>query len=559
MKTTKIKQGSSVIRVSTKDQGLVQHGSLEAQQQRINRWAEARKLTSGFIYEITKFIAEEQSAFREKNEKRVQMMELMKDMGGGKVKFIIFESVSRLFRDVEYATRFYRLAEKNEIEIWEIESGINYNNPGNPYSYMMFIQKAAASEAESMITSNRVKCKHREAMVMHGKDPSPRPSFLGLDLHPTKVGFYIINQQELKIVLDIIQAFVRLKSYADTLNYCSQKNYRTKRYVTKEKVDRDGNIIQSKMKGGEPFEHASLVALLTNPRYAGFSSFIDTNNQFPQLQDDGQRVTWSYAHGRVIDQKLLDQVKETSMVAGFNKSIRKSPTKDLSLLGQLIQDSQGQIFHCQSAKNHQYRYYFNPVNDFRIPMDELDKNFIKLLDSYKEDPSTLNKILNDYMGRLKVEVAQYGNQIVEVCSMQEKKTQELDQLNLAKREKLMGGASDQVILFFDEEIKKVETEIGELSQKKNELAAKKDEAVASCNEDYIKANFAKIVDAIKSTKGSDQKLLIKSLVKRVVIEADSVAKIVFDSKFLLSPRRAEPGGNTVAESGKWWGQQDLNL
>lgn len=205
------------MRVSTETQALTQHGSLDAQSQRIERWVEARKFLSNVSYRITTWVKEEQSAYREKNLKRVQMMELMQKMERGEIDFICFESVSRLFRAVDYATKFMRLAERMGIEVWEIESGINFNSPGNPFVFQMFIMKAASSEVESAITSQRVSSKHREAMTIHGKDPSPRASFLGLDLHPKKVGFYIVNKTELNVVIDIMKAFVRFKNYPETI------------------------------------------------------------------------------------------------------------------------------------------------------------------------------------------------------------------------------------------------------------------------------------------------------------------------------------------------------
>jgi hypothetical protein len=551
-KSKKVKRGKAVLRVSTDIQALTQHGSLEAQKQRIERWKESRSLITDFDHQIVGWVKEEQSAFREKNSKRLQMMELMKEMENGSIDFIAFESVSRLFRAVDYATKFIRLAEFKGIEVWEIESGLNYNDPGNPFIYQLFIMKAASSETESVITSHRVKTRHREAMVGHGKDPSPRASFLGLDLHSTKVGFYTVNQDELKVVVDIMKAFVQFKNYPETIEYCSEKDYRNKFYFSKQKVDKEGNIIPPKKKGGKLFDQASLRAMLTNPRYQGQRIFRDKINQFPKLQDENGIVCWEYAHGRVIDQTLLNQVQATIPIAGFKKRPRKTSTREFSLLGGIVSDSDGHPYHCQSAKDHQYRYYFNAKTGHRVSMDEFDLKFIKLLESYGDQTSAVVDVLDEYVLKLQREVASYGQQVADIAMTVEKRKQELDQLNLSKRQKLIEGAESKVILSFDEEVKKIEIELMQLSNRKIEINSKKEAAVLNCNADYIKKNFALVVEEIKKTKGNPQRLLIKSLVKRITLESDSSAKVVFNSNYLISPRTAEPGGHKVAGMRKWW-------
>lgn len=552
LRLNKVKKGKAVLRVSTDIQALTQHGSLEAQRQRAERWLEGKSLSAGCDYQIKGWVQEEQSAYRENNEKRIQMMQLMTEMEHGEVDFIVFESVSRLFRATDYALKFIRLAETKGIEVWEIESGINYNSLGNPHVYQMFVMKAAASELESIITSNRVSTKHREAMVIHGKDPSPRASFLGFDLHPKKVGFYQVNQQELSIVIDIMRAFVKFKNYSETIQYCEEKGYRTKVFYLKERVDKEGNIISRRKLGGESFDQAALRAMFINPRYYGQNRFYDHINQFPKLQDEDGYVTWKYAHGQIIDKSLIDQVKETISIAGFQKRPRKTATRDFSLLGGLVSDVDGQSYHCQSAKDHQYRYYFNPNNGHRFSMDEFDSKFIKLLESYKDSSSFVENVLNDYVSKLQREVATYGGRIADIDLEIEKKKLELEQLNLSRRQKMIEGAGNKVILSFDEEIQKVENELRQLSDTKIELNRKKEAAVISSNSDYIKKSFGLAVEAIKKTRGNEQRLLIKSLVKRIIVESDSVAKVVFNSNYLISPRTAKPGGQKVAGIEKWW-------
>jgi ABC-type lipoprotein release transport system permease subunit len=104
----RIKLGKALLRVSTEMQALTQYGSLDAQRQRITRWRDTKNGDREIEYQIKDWVEEEQSAFRDKNYKRKQMMQLMSDMETGGIDFIAFESISRLFRSVEFASKYLR-------------------------------------------------------------------------------------------------------------------------------------------------------------------------------------------------------------------------------------------------------------------------------------------------------------------------------------------------------------------------------------------------------------------------------------------------------------------
>ena len=395
---------------------MTQNGSLDAQGHIIERWRNNLNFCGDVEYQITEWIEEEQSAFRDKNLKRKELLRLMEKIQSRRIDFIVFESLSRLFRSVKFAIEFFELASKYNVEIWEAEYNTNFSDFDDPRSYDAFISRAVQSEVESMTTSKRVLMKHREAMVNVGKDPSPQASILGLDLHPHRIGIYLVNKSELEIVIDIMKAFVRFKNYSETLDYCHALNYKTKTYEIKKKIEKDGTITPPRIVQGKSFDQAALKALFRNPRYGGKSTFDDSKkNQFRHLQDENGKVTWTYSHGQVIDQALLDEVEATMKIAGFKKRPRKKTTRDFSLLADLIIDSQGQTYHCQSAKNHQYRYYFNPNNGHRFSMKEFDSKFINLLDSYKNRSSVIESVLNDYALKLQGEVATYVRLVSDIA------------------------------------------------------------------------------------------------------------------------------------------------
>jgi phage protein U len=74
----KIRKGWLIIRVSDEKQAITQSGSLQAQEARGKRFIASKNEYSRESYEVIKVIQEEQSAFREKNAKRIEFQLLIK-------------------------------------------------------------------------------------------------------------------------------------------------------------------------------------------------------------------------------------------------------------------------------------------------------------------------------------------------------------------------------------------------------------------------------------------------------------------------------------------------
>ena len=142
------------------------------------------------------------------------------------------------------------------VEVHFIDDGkFNYRDRGKRLSFNV---KNIFAEDYSLELEEKITKKQREAMVNNGKDTSTWP-VLGLDAHPTKVGFYVLNKKEQKTVIDIFSKFVELHELYATVQYCNEKKYRTKEYWIKEKIDKHGNRIPAEKAGDEPF--CSLVFL----------------------------------------------------------------------------------------------------------------------------------------------------------------------------------------------------------------------------------------------------------------------------------------------------------
>jgi DNA invertase Pin-like site-specific DNA recombinase len=262
---------------------------------------------TGFKYKIIRIIEEDISGRGDSLHKRTGLMEAKRAIKNGKIDFFVVEKLDRLSRDKIGNQLFVETANDYGVEVHEVESGlINLRDRG---SRLGFNIKNIMAEEYSLDLEEKVTKKQREARFNNGKDVATVPT-LGLDMHPTKAGMYVINTSEQRIVEDIFRQFCALGgSLKATQDYCTKKGYRTKVRYTKQKIDREGNIVQPRKIGGKEFNLKRLHYLLTNPKYRGYSHFKDTWNQFAKLQDENGYVKWNYAHGPVIDIELFKQVQ----------------------------------------------------------------------------------------------------------------------------------------------------------------------------------------------------------------------------------------------------------
>ena len=323
-----IKLGYALTRVSTPKQALVQHGSLEQQRHIIERWVEAQSARSSCEYRVVKYIAEDISGRAASLKKRHGMHELERAIERREIDFFVAEKIDRIGRDQVHNLQLVRRAHELGVEVFEVESGqINFRDRG---SRIGFNVKNWLSEEYSWDLEEKITKKVREARVNNSKDNRTIP-ILGLDPHPTKVGKYVRNEDEIAIVLTIANKFLEAKSYKPVIEFCRKQGYKTKARYTKEKIDAEGNRIPPRLIGGQAFDEDALRDLLQNGKLRGFSKFKDTWNQFPKLQDEESFVTWRYEHGSIIAEETADRID--AIVASFqHKKPRRGKYNDFLLM-----------------------------------------------------------------------------------------------------------------------------------------------------------------------------------------------------------------------------------
>jgi len=377
-----------MLRVSSKDQGNVQHGSLEQQKNVGLRWAKLQEEQTGIKHNIVKIVEEEKSGKKSAIHKRSDYCQALKAIKTKSIDFIVYEKVDRMGRWQIANLQLMELALENNVEVFELESGlIDFKNRG---SRMSFNIKNMMAEEYSLELEEKITTKQREAKVNNGKDSSTYP-ILGLDPHPTKTCMYMINYNELKQVVNIMEKFCELQSYIELSKYCKDKGYTTKVRLLKEKIDKHGNRQPARKIGNETLTPTLLKTLLINPKYRGFDFFEDTWNQFPKLQDENGMVKWNYAHGQIVDSKLLDKVDAT--VEKIAKVSRHKTAKDgtVYLLSGALKGYDGKSFHGETANGHQY--YKSKSLGIRVKRKQVEDIVIKRIKQYLKESGTLHNLM----------------------------------------------------------------------------------------------------------------------------------------------------------------------
>ncbi len=500
-------------------------GSLDQQRNMIDTVAERLSKEWDVKINIIKRSREKRSAKKGTFYKRAAIIELLELMRSGKIQMVIFEKLDRFSRDQIGTLEFLEEAEKLDVIIYDIEYGkINLKDKNCRFLIQM---KTWQNQEYSLDLGEKVQRKARMAMVFNQKDNSSR-NCLGLDKIKGHSGFYKINDDEVRIVKDIMNKFILYQSYKETVSYCNEMGYRAK--------------------SGVKFDLRRLQRLFNDPKLSGESSFEDIWDQFPELQDDKRMVKWSYRHGRVIGEELLAKVKLTMQL--LNKVKRTKAGKDgrVSLLSSILKSPCGANFYRESAGN--YVYYFNPKTKERLRLEEVESKVIgdiqEILINSKElrkqiDRTILSgdsvvKKLGDRLSRIDKEI-DAKNRILDGFSKKMQKLVLSDSEDIAEACEFMIGEKNKVV----RELECLEDEKLEVEHKKSHVKQVVDEKAA---EKWIKKTMA----SFSKEPCVRKKAILSTIFKEIIYENE---KLIY--KVNLDPDGVEVSKKIFGKKGESFG------
>jgi DNA invertase Pin-like site-specific DNA recombinase len=519
-KSKTVKIGIGLVRVSSKAQADVQHGSLEQQKHMLQRWAERQSEKTGCEYRIIRVVEEDISGRGESIHKRTGFHEVRREIKNGRIDFFVVEKLDRLSRDKIENQIFIESAAEAGVEVYEVESGlINLRDRGNRLGFNI---KNLLAEEYSLELEEKISKKQREARVNNGKDVATMP-ILALDAHPTKLGMYVINESERNVVEDIFEQFCSLGgSLTELAKYCDKRGYRTKIRYTKEKTDKDGNRIAPRKLGGIKFDIKSLRFHLTNPKYRGFGFFKDTWNQFPRLQDANGLVRWDYHHGPVIHEELFDLVQK---MLDQNKiyASHTPHTGNVYLLSGIFRHADGSRFQGASAKSGQNHYYLNKKHKLRIHKEKIEKVVLDRVKEYMETGHVLKNVIQLTLKHRGVGVPALEERLKEI----RERIEALKEITAGFSQRMRTAvvespeSLDQVVIAILGEKTKSEVELKTLTEEYEELASRRARLTAEERERSIKEYLTLAMKRFAQRPEHQQKKILQTIVPIVVIHPDN--------------------------------------
>ena len=551
-KEVREKRGWSCARVSTKSQGNVLYGSNEQQKNMIERFLAQHAKNKGIEYIVVRTIEEEKSGNRNKHHLRTEFQELLEAVRSKKIDFVVFEKIDRISRWQKANLELIEAAAENDIEILLAEDGKELNYYKDRGSRLVFNAKNSWAEEYSLELEEKVTKKMREARVNNGKDSSTAP-ILGLDSHPTKVGFYVINPEEQEIVKDIFSQFILTGELFATADYCNSKGYRTKKRTIKEKIDKDGNRVPAREVGGEPFDSRTLRSLLSSSKIRGFDFFEDTWNQFPSLQDENGMIRWEYGHfkesGPVVPLELFNQAQ--AILEKNKQKISKPESKgEVYLLSGILQKADGTMLVGASGKGGEYRYYEDrkkgAQTTVRIPKEDIEKFISSRVHQYLKDGNLLERIVQNSVGKRDSEVEKIDREL----ELKNKNATELQRAVEGFRSHLRtaakDGSLDKVLKMITDEQERATAELTILQDQiealeSRKLALRKHFEKTTLQEKIRQAlsNFTKRCDLQKQQ-------IIQAIIPKIIIHPNNKLEIVINPLFRATP---EGGGSKNSVNG----------
>ena len=518
----KLKIGWALMRVSTKDQALVQHGSLEQQRHMLERWSTQQTEVTGHTYEITRFFEEDVSGRGKSLHKRLALIEIERAIDSKAIDFLVFEKVDRLARDMIYNLSLVKKANANGIEVHEFESGkIDLRDRG---SRLGFNIKNLLAEEYSLELEEKITKKQREARVNNGKDTSTRP-ILGLDSHPGKRCMYIINQKEKKIIEQIFEYFLKSGSLVDTANWANENGFRTKVRWTKESADQIGNIIKPKEVGGEKFDSKKIRYLLSNQKLRGHARFKDSWNQFPKMQDAEGFVSWRYAHGPVLSPKLFQQVEDLLATHSLKDTRQR---EHFYFLSGILFHEDGTRYQGTPVTAKNIYYYYCPKHKQRIRKDMIESLIFKRITEYLENSALLPKLIGTAQSHKSLELPIVQEEIFEIQNKLKDCTKVIEGFStMLRKSVLLGGDGAEIIIrTLTEEKDAAKKEALLLQRQLDTLEIKKKSILDEKKGPALAVKIKAVIKTLDQKSDVEKRQILQSIVKKVVVYGKSKIELI---------------------------------
>ncbi len=281
------------------EEGLAQpFNTLEAQRESAEAFVQSQ-LHAGWTALAERY---DDGGYTGANLERPALRRLLVDIEAGRIDCVLVYKVDRLSRSLLDFARLMEIFERRQVSLVSITQPLNTTGSLGRLTLNILLSFA---EFERQMIADRTRDKMAAAR-RKGKWVGGTP-VLGYDIAEAG-GKLMVNQEEARRVQAIFTLYLQQRSLASVLAEIQARNWRTKRWQT-----RDG-----KDTGGQPFSRATLERLLNNVLYLGKVFHQDTvyAGEHTPIVDE-----WVW---KLVEEKLAQERNRTSAAAAAKASGRRS-------------------------------------------------------------------------------------------------------------------------------------------------------------------------------------------------------------------------------------------
>lgn len=361
-------RAAAYFRVSTDDQWQsegkrIEDSSLDVQKKRAIEHSKFLSISFNKQVEILYFIEDAGKSAKDTN--RQGFKKLCSLIEQRQVDIVIAADLSRLSRNVYDYVTFKKLCEIHKVEISYVGEGPKEKDP---IADLIDVVRAAVAQVERDTTAKKQRVNLISRLKTDGKINGAEP-ILGLDKCTKRRGHFVINHDEVKMLISLLEIFLDSSGEADAIRTAHMKGLRDK--------------------GDREFTKLRFKNILKNVkwRYAGKWYLQGTStNDFAEVQLD---------HGEVISEDLrkrvLDRIKAQSL-----RNLKRGKHNHVYLLSKILKSSDGFNFSGQigHGNTQDYRYYYCRESKLRVNSEVLEILIEKRVIRYFKDSSLFKKIIS---------------------------------------------------------------------------------------------------------------------------------------------------------------------
>lgn len=499
----KTKKGVSYGRVSTLEQAFNQDGnrredaSPEAQRSRCADHIHFLNAKKNGNYQILEHISDD--GFSGKNTKRPGYQRIWDLVSSNTIDFIVAAELSRISRSVIDFLELVSHCEAHQVDLVII--GLDLDT-SSPIGRVMVIILVALAQFEREMTSQRVKENGLNRLLKDGKI-NGAAEILGLNRDPKHVGHFLVNEEELIKVEQILKLFLKFSSKHKVL-------------IEAKKIGLTGK------KGRELTAHM-IDTIIENAkwRYRGlWHANKENENRDPgELPEMKRFQIVKLPHGPLIDENLLDKVEE-KLADSHKKRKRSGKEGRIYLLSHILYFEDGSSYYGGPGKSRQYFYYYCKGPGPNLRCDELEKIVIERVKTYFKGNDIFARLVENAVKKRISELPKIDHEISRI----QKELKDLDDESQELRDQLKEKAQRSkpgFMNWLEEEVEKIKTQRIKKEQELGILLHARIDLMQKSGLESLEKTASEFINKLDELNGVQKRHLIERMIAKIVIKKDN--------------------------------------